>query len=1014
MAYTEANYEDAVLGVLEDLGYAVVAGAEVEVERRREVGYRTSYILEEIKEGLCCVNPGVADEVLAEALRRIEDAFLESGALVVQNQRFTEWMQCGMELPAVVVGEERTIQVKLFDFEHVERNLFTAVKQWTVVGSRECRADIVVFVNGLPLAVVELKSPTREEADASEAYTQLQRYFRDVPALFVSNLFCVMSDHAASKVGTLTAGEDRFMGWKSMDGEVISDNPADFETFFRGLFTKAHLLDLLHSFTCFSEGRKILAGYHQFFAVRKAVLSTIRATERDGKAGVFWHTQGSGKSLSMVFYARLLQEALKNPTIVVLTDRNDLDEQLFAQFAACAAYLWQIPVQAESREHLQAWLRGRSVGGILFTTMQKFEEVREPLSERRNIVVIADEAHRGQYGLEEHIDAATGRIVVGAARKVRESLPNATFIGFTGTPIAERDRDTCEVFGPCVDIYDMTQAVADGATRPVYYESRVVKLRLDDATLRKIDAQYDLLAETEETETIEASKRDLSTMEHLLGAPNVVQSLCEDIVRHYEDARQYESANKAMIVVPSRAIAVSVYEHLLAIRPQWEEGLAVVMTGGAQDPEAWAKHAGTKATREVLAKRFKDEKDTLRIVIVVDMWLTGFNVPALGTMYVYKPMAGHTLMQAITRVNRVFKDKAGGLIVDYVGIARALKEAMNAYTVRDRNRYGDLNVRTVAIEKFHEHLTICQEQLHGLDIASFYDGDNLARARLITRAVDFLSAPQRQTQRDIFCKQARLLKQAYSLCRSVVVVREERLDAALFEAIRTVLMKIEHGSQHLSLRKINQAISELLKQSVQSDGVVSLFTDNQEQFSLFDTKFLEEIASMQTKNLSIALLRRLLEERLYAYRRQNVVASVQFSERLRETMNAYVNGLISNEQVIAELLALAHCITDEVKKGNALGLTQEEKAFYDALTQPQAVKDVYTNDELVALTRELTETLRKNRTIDWQLHVATRAKMCLLVKRLLKKYKYPPEEAEGALSVVIRQCELWADYAPEA
>lgn len=692
---------------------------------------------------------------------------------------------------------------------------------------------------------------------------------------------------------------------------------------------------------------------------------------------------------------------------MVITDRNDLDEQLYGQFSKCEHFLRQKPVQAASREDLKNLLKGREANGIIFTTMQKFEESDEPLSERKNIVVMTDEAHRGQYGFEEKI-SADGKVSVGMARIIHNSLPNASFIGFTGTPISQKDKDTQEVFGNYIDIYDMTQAVRDKATVPVYYESRVVSLKLDPETLKKLDAEYDKLAEEGATEQqIETSKHEMSHLEELLGAPETIDSLVHDILKHYEDNRQYELTGKAMIVAYSRPIAISIYKKILEIHPDWTEKVKCVMTGSNNDPEEWHDIIGNKQYKKELAKKFKDDNDPLKIAIVVDMWLTGFDVPSLATMYVYKPMAGHNLMQAIARVNRVFAGKAGGLIVDYIGIAKALKEAMRDYTKQDRDNYGNTNIKDTALVKFNEKLEICRDYMYGYDYSDFMTGTDADRCAIIKGGVNFLLAPNRSEDVTEFLKQALLLKNAAGLCRSLLD-KEQRFESGFFEAVRTLINRMR-GKGPISPKEISSRISELLKQSVKSDGVINLFSDVNTEFSLFDPAFLEEISKMKEKNIAIEILRKLLQERVHVYERTNLVQAQKFSDLLNMALSNYLKGLLTSEEVIKQLQELAKDIAQNENVANELGLSNEEKAFYDALTRPQAVKDFYTNDQLVAITKELTEALRKNRTIDWQKKESARAGMRSIVKRLLRKYKYPPEEAQNALDIVIAQCERWAD-----
>jgi len=1011
MTFTEEKYENAVLEVFRDtLGYAYVYGPDVVRD------YSEPLYMDELLPALHRINPKLPEVALIETVYKLRN--FEGGSFEQKNKKFMDYLQNGMSVNYFYDGEQKSGLVYLVDYENIERNTFTVANQWTIIENSEKRPDVIVFLNGIPVVVIELKSPSREETDASDAFRQLRNYMHEIPSLFIYNTFLVMSDLGISKAGTITAGEDRFMEWKTKDGSYENTQYAQFDTFIEGMFDKARFLDIIKNFICFSGDAKILSAYHQYFAVRKAAASTVNATTSDGRGGVFWHTQGSGKSLSMVFYAHLLQEVLNSPTIVVLTDRNDLDDQLFGQFAKCSEFLRQSPVQAESRTHLKKLLAGRQANGIIFTTMQKFEESSEPLSERHNIVVMADEAHRGQYGLDEKIriiknddgEIVDSKVVVGTARLIRDSLPNATYIGFTGTPISSKDRSTIEVFGNYIDIYDMTQAVEDGATRPVYYESRVIHLKLDEDMLRLIDAEYDVMAQSAEEYAIEKSKKELGRMESILGAEQTLDALCNDIVAHYEDSRQYEQTGKAMIVAYSRAIAMRIYNKLLEIHPEWTDKIGVVMTESNKDPEEWRGIIGNKRRRDELAGKFKDNDDPMKIAIVVDMWLTGFDVPSLATMYIYKPMTGHNLMQAIARVNRVYKDKEGGLVVDYVGIASALKQAMNDYTRRDKQNYGEQDIARTALPKFIEKLEVCRNLMYGFDYSDFMSekATNLVRAKTISGGVNFLSALEKEKAKEAFIKEAMLLRQALSLCRSLLNP-QQRFEAAYFEAVRTLLTRFVGDGKPLSLKEINERINALLKASIHSEGVINLFSDKDKDFSLFDPKFLAEIANMKEKNLALELLKKLLSEQIKTYKRTNLVKSEMFSERMAECMKAYINGLISNEEVIAELMKMANEMATASAEGKALGLSDEELAFYDALTKPQAVKDLYQNNELVALTHELTDMLRKNRTIDWQKKESARAHMRRLVKKLLKQYKYPPEGLEDAIATVIGQCEMWAD-----
>ena len=1006
-SYAEANYEKSIIELFKyTLDYRHVYAPDVDRD------FHSPIYEEELTASLRRLNPAMPEEALTDAFFKLKN--FENASLVQKNAVFMNYIQNGVEVRYFTKGEEHSGLVYLVDYKDLDNNSFIIANQWTFSENSARRPDILIFLNGLPVVLMELKSPSREETDSSEAYLQIRNYTHEIPSMFIYNCFCVMSDHLTSKAGTITSSEDRFMEWKTKDGSYESTKYAQFDTFFEGIFEKQRLLDIIKNFICFSnEGLKqykILAGYHQYFAVKKAIASTKQATSTDGKGGVFWHTQGSGKSLSMVFYAHLLQEALKSPTIIVITDRNDLDNQLFGQFLKCKDFLRQEAKQAESREHLKSLIEGRQANGIIFTTMQKFEESHEPLSTRRNIIVMADEAHRGQYGLSEKVDVSTGKIKLGTARIIRNSLPNATYIGFTGTPIELKDRNTREVFGDYVDVYDMTQSVEDGATRPVYYESRVIHLKLNEETLKLIDAEYDLMAENADPEVIQKSKRELGQMEAILGNEQTIASLVDDILDHYENYRADLLTGKAMIVAYSRAIAIKIYNRIMKLRPSWSDKVAVVMTSGNNDPGDWHKIIGNKSYRDELARKFKDDEDRLKIAIVVDMWLTGFDVPSLATMYVYKPMKGHNLMQAIARVNRVFKDKEGGLIVDYIGIAAALKEAMNDYTARDKKNYGDTDVTKAAYPKFLEKLSICRDIFHGYDYAKFMTGTDLERAKTISGAVNFIVAVTMERKREDFLKEAFMLRQALSLCASIVEA-ELRIEAAFFEAVRVLVMRLMNQGEgkKISLPEINARINELLKQSIKSEGVINLFSDISEGFSLFDPKFLDEISKMKEKNLALELLKRLIADQVQIYRRTNVVKSEKFSEIIKSVMNRYLNGMLTNEEVIQELLNLARQIATAQKEGEQLGLTDDELAFYDALTQPQAIKDFYENEELIAITKELTDALRKNRTIDWQKRESARAKMRMMIKKLLKKHKYPPEGMDYAVQTVMTQCELWAD-----
>ena len=1001
--YNENSYEQSIIELFQNLGYDYYFGPDVERD------YKNPLFKLDL-DNLYSINRSLDNEAVEKAIEVIQDFGI--GSLEDINNKFMNYLQNGVSVNYWKDGKELSTLVKLIDFDNLDSNVFTAINQWTVVDKETKIPDVVVFVNGIPLVVCELKSPSREDADTSEAYTQLKKYMQVIPVLFNYNAFCVMSDMSISKAGTITSSEDRFMEWKTTDGSYESTQFADFTTFFEGIFEKNRFIDILKNFITFSNDSakkiKILGAYHQYFAVNKAVNSTVKAIESDHKAGVFWHTQGSGKSLSMVFYVNKLQQVLESPTFVVITDRNDLDDQLYSQFAKCSDFLRQTPKQATSMKNLKELLNDRMANGIFFTTMQKFDDYDESLTDREDVIVISDEAHRSQYGLEEKVDPKTGEIKIGAARRIRNALPNATYIGFTGTPISKSDRSTREVFGNYIDIYDMTQSVEDGATVPISYESRIAEIKLDETILDKIDEKYWELREEAEEYNIERSKKELSRMESLLGAPEIIDDICSDIVHHYEDNRANELTGKAMIVAYSRPIAIKMYEKILELRPDWDEKVKVVMSGSNKDPEDWHKIIGDKSYKKELENKFKDDEDPLKIAIVVDMWLTGFDVPSLATMYVYKPMRGHNLMQAIARVNRVFKGKEGGLVVDYIGIASDLKKAMSEYTERDQKKYGDMDVDKIAYPNFQEKLEVCRDLFHGFDYSKFFGESNLERSKVISNGVNFMEDLSREDKKKLFLKEGLLLKKWLSLCRSRAN-EKERFEAAFFEAVRTVLVKISSENK-LSIHEINAQITKLLNQSIKSTGIINVINVSDE-VSLFDPEFLDKVRAMESSNLTISLLEKLLNDQVKVYNRTNIVKSEEFSDLLKQTMNSYINGHITNDEVIEELIKIAKLLRDAHNEGEELGLTEEELAFYNVIALPENIHEFYDDETLIKITQELTDALRRNRTIDWQKKESARANMRRTVKRLLKKYDYPPSEMKFAMEKVIAQCELWVDEA---
>lgn len=997
--------------LVEKHGYEFLHGPDV---ARSTNEYRDVFLPDVLPTALARINKELPGAAIQEAILKLSN--IEGGSLEQRNETFTDYLQSGVEVRYFDGKEERDDIVRLLDFDKPENNTFHVVNQWTFVEYSEKRPDVICFVNGMPLVLFELKSPSREETNASDAYLQLRNYMHHIPSMFVPNVFCVMSDMAETRVGTITSDEDRYAAWKSVDGDYSETKMATWKTMVDGMMPKTRLMDIVKNFVCFNDTGekvvKILAAYHQYFGVTKAIDRAVEAVDGDGKIGVFWHTQGSGKSLSMVFFAHLLQERLNCPTIVVITDRNDLDDQLFGQFGRCKDFLRQSPVQATSRENLKELLVGREANGIIFTTMQKFTDGDEPLCDRSNVVVMVDEAHRGQYGMTERMDEH-GKVSVGAARVVRKALPNASYIGFTGTPIALEDRNTREIFGDYIDVYDMTQSVEDESTKPVYYESRVVALKLDEGTLAQLDATYAEFAAQADEVSVEKAKRDTGGLDAIFGAPETVDALCRDIVEHYENNRADVLAGKALIVAYSRPMAMKIYYKLLELRPEWKGMLGVVMTMSNQDPEEWFEVCGGKTHKKEMERRFKDDSDSLKIAIVVDMWLTGFDVPSLSTMYVFKPMKGYNLMQAIARVNRVCKGKEGGLVVDYIGIARALKQAMKDYTNRDQSNYGNMDVAATAYPKFLEKLDVCRDLLYGFDYREdIFSGSRGRLAGAIVDGTDWLLAPERSDDMEDFLKQCQLMNQALSLCKSLVA-EEDQHEAAYLSVLRVQVLRLTGrkgaAGGGMTYAEFNKRVTAILEQTVHAEGVLDLFDEKAVEISLFDESFLAEVAAMKEKNVAFEALKRLIKERVRAYQCTSVVKARKFSELLQGTLNAYLNGMLSNAEVIEELVKMAKEMMADRDEATKLGLSDEEMAFYDAITKPQAVKDFYNNDQLVAISRELTDAMRSNATIDWQKKESARAGMRRAIKRLLHKYKYPPEGVADAMETVMAQCELWAD-----
>lgn len=1002
MTVNENTLEQAIIKELQEKGYEYVYGPEIERD------YQEVILRDCFESSMMKINKGITPSIINEAYKQIKDLGLLK--LEEKNYAFHRLVVEGVPVPYIENGENRTFTVKIMDFDNPEINNFKVINQYTIIEYKNKRPDILVFINGIPVVLFELKNTSKDYTNIEQAYKQIRNYQLDIPSLFQYNAFNVISDGLETKVGTITSDFTRYMSWKSENGEKPEEGVVDFfTTVLNGMFTKDRLLDLIRNFIVFQDSKgktiKILAGYHQYFAVRKAVDRTLAAIdEKTGKVGVVWHTQGSGKSFSMVFYSGLVisNPEFENPTIVVLTDRNDLDNQLFSTFAASSKILLrQTPKHAESRQELKEFLDVKA-GGIVFTTIQKFEESDDILNDRRNIIVMADEAHRSQYGLDAKLDKDTGAWKYGFAKHMRGALPNATFIGFTGTPIDMKDKSTIEVFGNYIDIYDMTQAVDDGATVPIYYENRTAKLKLNADLLKKIDDEYAKLAVDSTELEIEKSKSDMSSIEAVIGSKERLDMLTDDIIAHYED-RQYVLTGKAMIVCMSRRIAVRLYRMLIEKRPDWDSKVKLVLTSSNQDPEDWHDIIGNKQYRDQLAIEFKKEDSDFKIAIVVDMWLTGFDVPSMATMYIDKPMKGHNLMQAIARVNRVYKDKEAGLIVDYIGMAAELKSALNQYTKRDQDKVPDLGIAySICMAK----LEIMRDFFYGHNYNEFFGDDETIRLKAIADGVNYAFGFEEDEKKE-FIREATALSQAETLCRSLLDFPTKK-EIEYFKCIKAGLCKVG-GRGKVTSNEINARIIRMLEDAIEQDGVFNIFAQagkKNPEISLLSDEYMARIRKMKHKNIAAEMLRSLLEDNIRIFARTGVVKAQLFSEKLQNVLKSYNNRLITSAEVIEELLNLSKEMTDAYAAGDDKGLTQEELAFYDALVADPEVLRKMEDSTLVEMAHELTDLIRKSRTVDWDKKESARAYMRTQVKHLLRKYKYPPEQAKGAVDIVIKQAEL--------
>lgn len=1039
--FQESVVEQATLAWFELLGYEVAEGSNFtpdELDSERQT-YADVILSNRLRSALIQINRQIPADAIDEAIKTVTRS--ESQNLFENNRRFHRLLTDGV--PVSYQEGDRTVhdQAWLVDWNNLDNNDWLVVNQFTIIENRRTRRpDVVVFINGLPLAVIELKNAASETADIEGAFNQLQTYKRDIPSLFTYNAALVISDGLDARIGTLTADRERFMPWRTINGsDLVPKNAPELEVVIRGVFEKTRFLDLIRFFIVFEvDGETItkkMAGYHQFQAVNKAVAATVQATSPQGdkRVGVIWHTQGSGKSLSMAFYAgKIIQyPAMANPTLVVLTDRNDLDDQLLTTFSKCQDLLRQKPVQAEDHPDLKAKLQVAS-GGVIFTTIQKFApEERgsdyEMLSDRRNIVFIADEAHRSQYGLKARVVKTTDKVTgeegaytaYGFAKYLRDALPNASFIGFTGTPIDKADASTRAIFGDYIDIYDIQRAVEDGATVRIYYEARLAKIALDESEKPRIDPNFEDVTEGEEQFTKDKLKSKWAQLEAMVGTEKRQALVAQDILKHF-DNRLAAMEGKGIIVCMSRRICAELYKQIVKLRPEWhsssdtEGEIKVVITGNASDNADLQPHIRTKKGRDAISSRLRDSNDPLKLVIVRDMWLTGFDAPCLHTMYIDKPMKGHNLMQAIARVNRVFGKKPGGLVVDYLGIAQDLKAALMDYTEGDRGETGIPIQEAVAL--MQEKYEIVTAMFHGFDYSHFFTGTPSERLTVLREATDWILRPESQDNDGVqrYVQAVTELSKAFALCATepeAITIREA---VGFFQAIKATLSKhTVEGSK--SKAELDAAVRQIVSSAVASGEVVDIFTSaglDRPEISILSDEFLEEVRDLPQKNLSLEVLRKLLNDEIRARSRRNVVQSRAFSEMLENSIRRYQNRSIESAKVIQELIDLAKEMREANRRGEDLGLSEDELAFYDALEVNDSAVKVLGDETLRAIARDLVKAVRHNVSIDWTERETVRAKLRTIIKRLLRKYGYPPDKQEKATQTVLIQAEtLCKDWA---
>ena len=1002
--FTEESFENVVIEYLKELNYDYIHGSNLTRDNKEVL------LLKSLKTNLININKEIPESSIDYAIKKIQN--FETNDVFTNNKLFHKYLTEGIEITDFINGKTAYHTIKLIDFDNIENNEFLVVNQLEIVEDDIKKIpDIIVYVNGIPLVCMELKSTSREEVNIEDAYKQLMNYKEvHIPSLFYYNAFLVISDGVNTKAGTITAPFNRFMDWKkiNIEDEVIDTLGVDYknlDTLLYGMFDKERFLDIIKNFILFIPKGKILAQYHQYYGMKKAIKSVINAVDDDGRAGVVWHTQGSGKSFSMTFLAGNLikDKRLESPTILVITDRNDLDDQLFSTFCSASEFLRQEPIKCDSRADVKQVLEGRKTGGVVFSTIQKFEEETGLLSDRKNIIVMVDEAHRTQYNLDGKLDINTGEIKYGYAKYLREALPNATYIAFTGTPIDNTDKSTYGVFGDLIDVYDMTQAVEDGATVKIYYESRLAKVKLDQSTMNLIDEEYFNMQVKEDVEsyTVEQSQKQMSRMEKIICDEDRIRQVVKDIISHYEE-RKTQVAGKAMIVAYSRTAAYLMYQEIIKQRPDYKNKVKMVMTTNNGDDDKMAKLIGTKKDQKKREEEFRDLDSEFKIVIVVDMWLTGFDVPALDTMYIDKPMKAHNLMQAIARVNRVFPGKSGGLVVDYIGLKRELFDALKTYSTRDQDKIQENDeAKTIALDI----LEILRNEFHSFDYEDFFGDSDKVRYDLIRDGAEFVQFMEHR--KNLFMEQTKKLKDVYKICTSLLSKREKE-EISFFMAIRSFIMKTTKKGVP-DLKEINERISKMLEDAILGDEVLVLTkAGSSETFDLLNQENMLKIKLMPQKNIAANILMRAMKDKIEQVKKKNIIVSRAFSEKLQQIIDRYNHRHDEKDvyEVLEALVKFKEELFKAIESGDAMDLTYEEKAFFDVLTADPEVLSMMDDDILIKIAKDLTKTVKENMCPAWHERKQAQAKMRLKIKKLLKKYDYPPNKSDKAIEDVMEQVTL--------